>query len=1072
MTGSDRPGATTVPGFILAANGEVRRLLSLNEEQEKTPSLSFNLALGGSGGASGNGGNVKVDHKGGIQTDGFSAHGIFAQSVGGGGGQGGAGASSGSSTYNFGLSVGGEGGKGGKGGEVHVVNTGGILTRGMTSYGILAQSVGGGGGTGGAATPNDGKSLALSGAIAVGLGGDGGNKGVGGKVTVVNDGIVVTEGLESHGIVAQSVGGVGGIVTFDLSSLAEVATSQGGSASGVRGSPVGIRFSIGGRGGDGASGGDVSVTNRGTIVTKHRQAFGILAQSVGGGGGVGGGMVTLLDEEKAAKMNAVEKLAAGYLGLELDRIASKLAISPTISGGGGNGNHGGNVMVEATAGSRVETSGAGSIGIFAQSVGGGGGYSGSLLGEGSQGQAILGTGKSGGGGNGGAVSVTSSGPSVIITSGAAAHGIFAQSVGGGGGLPGSISGVVEEQKLGATREGARGRGGPVTIDWTGTISATGDDSRAIYAQSGVQTTTGAVKAGTGGKISINVNGDVTGGAGSGVAIRIDGGIGNTIDIAGGTVSALSGTAIRETNALVGSAGFQGINNAGTLIGNVHTSVRTELRNFTSGLFFPGATVQARVENLGTMNVAGPGEIGKTTVESFTQSDKGVWQVDVDPEKGKADHLHSKGAVSLAGKVAPVFISPVRRPFEKLAILTSDGNLSSRAGVEGPRVLDLDVQGQTAYLAVNFNKGHAVEGLDLTANEKKAADHLQDLWDGGHLGKSRDLVLHFLGIGSAEEYQAALQDLSSESHAVVGAIVPTQTFRMQKSLHSFPVFVGDTAQLSETSGVATRCTFSYLEQGSEGQISGYRQWSNAFEVNGQARLLDDWFLGGAIIYDRSFLAATDGESNGTGDSFFFGGILKKILFENLLLSASIGYSFGVFDQEREVMYQGTRRTADAEQYVHTLSSRIRAAYNVDLGKWYVRPEFGVDFVYVDIPGYQETGGGMLNMEYDAQSDFQVGLTPAVEIGGRVDFKGGFLRPFGRAGLTWWSNSNWEQTSRLAAVDAASDITTSYDAASLIGHGEVGFDCVFDNGIEIRAQYDIDGADDFISHSVSGRVGFRF
>ncbi|MBL7325673.1 hypothetical protein INQ16_29150, partial [Escherichia coli] len=45
-----------------------------------------NVTLGGSGGASGNGGSVTVSNNGAVQTAGNHAHGVFRQSIGGGGG--------------------------------------------------------------------------------------------------------------------------------------------------------------------------------------------------------------------------------------------------------------------------------------------------------------------------------------------------------------------------------------------------------------------------------------------------------------------------------------------------------------------------------------------------------------------------------------------------------------------------------------------------------------------------------------------------------------------------------------------------------------------------------------------------------------------------------------------------------------------------------------------------------------------------------------------------------------------------------------------------------------------------
>src|SRR5699024_1653975 len=103
------------------------------------------MAIGGSGGASGDGGAVSAGGSGTIETQGDHAFGIHAQSIGGGGGNGGAGVSGLWSQ----LTVGGRGSGGGKGGAVTIDQSGAITTSGEGGIGIFAQSVGGGGGTAG-----------------------------------------------------------------------------------------------------------------------------------------------------------------------------------------------------------------------------------------------------------------------------------------------------------------------------------------------------------------------------------------------------------------------------------------------------------------------------------------------------------------------------------------------------------------------------------------------------------------------------------------------------------------------------------------------------------------------------------------------------------------------------------------------------------------------------------------------------------------------------------------------------------------------------------------------------------
>jgi len=331
---------------------------SLGKNQSKNGSVS--VSLGGSAGSGGDAEKVTVDSTGIIQTGGKQAFGVLAQSIGGGGGNGGlsvaAALNLGEAGNQITVAVGGEGGGGGAGGEVQLTRHGATITTGDKSVGLFAQSVGGSGGNGG---------MAISGAIAgtdaktlsASVGGFGGDGTYGGKVTVDNTGAISTYGLESHAIQAQSIGGGGGNGGMAISA----AVGSLGT-----GSNFNVGVSVGGLGGDGGFAGDVFVTNHGLLqtgllaagqtVTNGDGAYGIFAQSIGGGGGSGGNAIT------------------GLLGLNGNNEGTQVNVSVAVGGAAGNGNYGGNVTIRQYGG--IETSGVGAFGILAQSIGGGGGTGG------------------------------------------------------------------------------------------------------------------------------------------------------------------------------------------------------------------------------------------------------------------------------------------------------------------------------------------------------------------------------------------------------------------------------------------------------------------------------------------------------------------------------------------------------------------------------------------------------------------------------------------------------------------------------------------------------------------------
>ncbi len=445
---------------------------------------ALNVALGGAGGAGGAGSSVALASYDDISTTGRFSGAILAQSIGGGGGNGGFSASSSVSTTAGGaFALGGRGASGGSAGAVHVSAEGQLFTTGDHSAGILAQSIGGGGGNGGMAITG---AFSRTAAASVGIGGRGSSGGSGGYVGVTNAATINTTGDYAIGLAAQSIGGGGGNGGFTI----------GGAL--ARSANLGV--TIGGSGAGAVHGGTVEVTNTGAIMTGGAHSDGLLAQSIGGGGGTGG-------------------LSAGLAG-------GGNSASLRLGGGGSGGAFGGTVRVTQTA--TILTQGDDSAAIRAQSIGGGGGNGGfSLGGTASSGRAAtvsLG-GNAGTGGWGGTVTVNNTGD--LFTLGDRSAGLVAQSIGGGGGAAGSAgslsatSGNALTLALGGTG-GNGGNGNAVTVTNSGTVSTAGEGAQALLAQS-----IGGGGGNAGGTLSLRA----AGAASASLSIGARGGIGGS----GGTV---------------------------------------------------------------------------------------------------------------------------------------------------------------------------------------------------------------------------------------------------------------------------------------------------------------------------------------------------------------------------------------------------------------------------------------------------------------------------------------------------------------------------------------------------------
>ncbi len=522
---------------------------------------SVSLAVGGRGAGAGHGRAVDVDNASAITTSGDDASGILAQSIGGGGGNGGFSiAGAGSDGVGIAATFGGLGGAGGNGSTVVLDNSGLVTTAGDGSTGILAQSVGGGGGNGGFRVALGGGG---AGGGALNLGGSGGSAGNAGVVTLTDTGAVSTAGNDAHALFAQSIGGGGGNGSFGI------AVGIGGTGAGS--------ISLGANGGGGGHGADVNVTSSGIYQTQGNRSFGVFAQSIGGGGGNGGANVS----------------GAG---------AGTGSGSFSLGGGGGGGGNGAIVTVVDT--SSITTRGNDSYGLFAQSLGGGGGNGGfSIAASGAgTGAGTIGIGGSGGsGGHGNQVSVDSSGL-LMSTSGHRSSAIVAQSVGGGGGNggfdialngAGSYSGSLGVGGSG----GAGGHGGNVILGSSSAIVTVGAASRGLLAQS---------IGGGGGNGAFNVSGSGGGTASVSIGVGGGGGVGGN----GGTVSATNRGSVVTTGffghgmqaqSIGGGGGNGGLSFSGSVAGPATKSVAFSLGG-SGGAGGTGGQVDAF--NHGTINTSG------------------------------------------------------------------------------------------------------------------------------------------------------------------------------------------------------------------------------------------------------------------------------------------------------------------------------------------------------------------------------------------------------------------------------------------------------------------------------------
>lgn len=1018
------------------------------------------VAVGGNGGAGGNGGKVSVDNQGRIAASGPNSDGVFAQSIGGSGGAGGS-ATTGTLVFpieveeveipaiSVNVAVGGRGGGGGVANTVTVTNGGQIDTTDFMSNGVFAQSVGGSGGKGGNAT-NISLSYDATFTGKVAVGGSGGKGGTGNKVTVGNAGVIHTQGDFSNGVFAQSVGGGGGAggnaTNFSLSLTPPPMAPED-----FIPSPSGnFDLAIGGNGGNAATGGDVEVSNNGTIRTDGKFAAGVMAQSVGGAGGTGGDARSIQVELTADPMDFVPLTSLTSLDMTM-----------VFGGTGGTGSNGGKVTVSNE--SNVTTTGAFSHGIVAQSVGGGGGSGGSAMTfqfsnanivpeipvlddiSGLTNLSMTLQGSGGAGGNGGDVTLNSTGN--VRTYGDFAMGVVAQSVAGGGGLAGfynpqgvtnneivnSIFNTFVDTEAGlsfAGSVGGAGNAGHVIVNHTGDILTLGDGAHGLFAQS-------VAGQGSAGKVDITLDGSITasgkdadgiyaqsgGGGGNGnITVTVDGGIvtggsgtGAGVAISGGAANSLVNRGVITSvpgvhgRAIFADAGNESIDNYGTVTGVVELGAgANSFHNESAGTLNSGATLGLgagnALTNEGMFSPGGAGTILATALTgNLLQTASGTYLVDLNVHTNKADSTSVSGTAGLAGRVQVASHDPeLATPGDhRVTILSSAGGVTS-SGLRLLSPTSAVVQYQLLFpdpTSVVLGYGVHFSPPGLNGNQGAIGSYISNVQSAGGFPGLAPIVGALVGMPDAHGLASGYDRLSPEPHlgAATGTLLSNIGF--SDAMHSCGVPGGSNRFVRQGECDWFRLIGGEANQERTASSMGSDRWSLSLSSGAQRAVGDgSWHAGWGFAYEYSILR-TDQVANTSGDQLQVGAIVKKE-YGATSLAADLSVGYGDYDSDRYVNLPVPNVTAHSTQDVKLVSGHLRLAHVFEQGAtWYLKPTVDLGVTHSWFAGFQETGAGAANLDVASRTETYVELTPALEIGGETSIANGLLlRPYVKLGVT--------------------------------------------------------------------------
>lgn len=1056
----------------------------------------YALALGGDGGHGGHGGAAQITNHGDLKTTNLMAPAIAAQSVGGGGGAGGVATvtksfralvndsirlatgvdleaqkqklkdrldpfSSGGDESKDAASknrlgyqaTNGVAGAGGDAASTSVQTDGTLSTVGFGSTGVLAQSVGGGGGVAYSVVNANDHSIDLGASETVGDGGG---------VTVTTDTMVFTAGEFSPGVLAQSIGGGGGIavqhITADATGVssatlgvtmtadsAKVAKTRSNESSDLLLTPT-----------PRSSAGDVAVTTSGVIYTNGTFSHGIAAQSIGAGGGL--------------------------IGASVDGVTADVRFGASAAEGSDLDGDGGDLTITAPKGSWNATTGDASHGILAQSIGGGGGFAGFLS------DAQESSGIKNAIGDGGDITANVAGR--ITTAGANSHGIFAQSLGGGGGALVSDSGVT--QTVFDTGNGS-GKAGDIniTVASGGYVGAGGGGGDGIRAEIGGK---GGISGngGIGGRLNVTVDGTVlaTGIGGTSVSTKSIGDVGPaTLTVGkGGIVVAGHGTALRfaapegasSAFKIINEGGIQGLgegalvagysgmlNNSGTFLGDISLAADapngTTLDINNSGVLTANTVLD--LGRTGTLSNSGMLHIydGVTTRMNgiFSQTAQGQTVFDVDFAGGSGDRLEVSETAILDGSIT--VIPTTLAPHTPVTLITANYLEQDGLTVKNDSlVANYALSGNTKVLSV------AVDTVDFTGGDAAISDNarsvgtqLNKLWEQGQTDSFAPALAGLAQHVSADALANDLESFASEHNGYIGGATANTTRQFADAMHSCGVSAFEGGVLSEGECAWWKPTIQTIE----GRASDHT--ASGFALGTQWQVGDRWFIGASIGHQSH--SVTAGSDTIDGETFELGAI-AKYTDGDTLIALSVRAGVGDFDASRAV----NAATAKSDFRQTSVGARLRFAEAIEFGNWFMTAQSDFDVSYLHAPGHTETGAGTLNLAVHDFDHWAASVTPRGTLGYTLTQSDGTtLRPSAFVGATFEANPDFEIRSSFANLPSSGSMFTQtiegQDVTLLVG---ADIKIVAAQNFNFDIGYEAAFGDDVDRHQVTAKFGLRF
>jgi len=371
-------------------------------------------------------------------------------------------------------------------------------------------------------------------------------------------------------------------------------------------------------------------------------------------------------------------------------------------------------------------------------------------------------------------------------------------------------------------------------------------------------------------------------------------------------------------------------------------------------------------------------------------------------------------------------------------------------------------------------------LVLSPSQKSLTDYLNRAWN----NSDRFLAPTFAylsQLASSGQYRQTLRAITPQPHSV----------QVQNLLNSAPLFLGAAIECpsdlstrvlqTETSCLWARVSGVWENQSGHGGDPAARMSGVGTRLGGQWQVAPGWFVGGSFGYGQSWANAINFSS--TGD-IYDGSLSLRHTHNAWTFAGSLAISSGQFANNRAFQLSpvGTLAGTSSSYSSHTsallIGGRLRAAYQIPMRTFYLRPYADLDLLRAQMPGFQESGSDSgspgLPLAFNASQTTALSFSPMLEFGGERQLDASTrLRPYLALGLSLRSGIDWAMQARIKGTDPADGHFQLFgNAPTVIGRLEAGLQVFRNDGFDVRLEYGLSAGEGYVAQVPSARFTYRF